>query len=67
MNHTNFEQYISSQLSDVGMGETMFRTRIFVVSELMDMLVSGRLRLIDNYVSWSRDQKSAAIESVLMG
>lgn len=63
------EESIDKQRREIDVSGAMFRTRIFRVWELMNMLDTGKLKLIGGkpFKKWLRSHKSRAIESLLLG
>ena len=69
MNGETIEESIDRQRREIDVGGGMFRTRIFRVSELVNMLQSGKLQLIGGkpFKRWSLSHKSRVIESLILG
>ncbi len=69
MSEDRLEQSLNMQPQRFGMASTMFRTRIFRVSELIDMLKERKLRLVGDkpFKKWSISHKSRVIECLLLG
>ena len=69
MSEESLEEFIEEQRSGKGLGRAMFRTRIFRVSELVDMRHNGKLLLIGGkpFKKWTRSHKSRVIESLILG
>lgn len=69
MSEESLEEFIEEQRSGTGLGRAMFRTRIFRVSELIDMLQSKKLRLVGDkpFKKWTISHKSRLIESLILG
>lgn len=69
MSGKTLEEIIDRQRREIDVGGGMFRTRIFRVSELVNMLQSGKLQLIGGkpFKRWSLSHKSRVIESLILG
>lgn len=69
INEKNIGNSISDGFKDIDINKGVFRTRIFRVSELMDMLKSQKLQFIGGkpFKTWSVSHKSRFIESLLLG
>ncbi len=63
------EESIDRQRREIDVSGAMFRTRVFRVSELADMLDSGKLLFIGGkpFKRWTLAAKSRIIESLLLG
>lgn len=69
MTGEKFEEAINRQRREIDVSGAIFRTRIFRVSELIEMLDAGKLRMVGGkpFKRWLRSIKSRVIEGLLMG
>lgn len=69
MDKENLRIIASDRSKEIDINMGVFRTRIFTVSELSDMLESKKLHFIGGapFKTWSKSHKSLVIESLLLG
>lgn len=69
MSEQSFGQIIKEGQRDIDVSGSMFRTRIFLMSELIDMLDSGKLKLVGDrpFKYWSKSLKCRVVENLLVG